>query len=119
MKITLKEFSVTVMLRVKLGIKWRRIPATYGRNGRVIPGLVIWLGKELRFDNVAYELRYYVDGEACYIPAGRNASDAEEQRSTLQARLCAAAAAQAAGIAVAEPAPRRTLQSAELERVYR
>jgi integrase len=111
MKAEQKEMKVTLMIRVKIGGKWRRIPVTYGKTGRVIPGLVIWVGKEYRFEHVSYENRHYKDGNACYIPAGKNASDAEEKRRILQAQLSAKAIAQAAGVAVAEPTERKKLKA--------
>jgi integrase len=105
----IKQVTVTLMIRVKIGDKWRRIPVTYGKTGRVIPGLVILVGKEYRFENVSYENRFYKDGKACYIPAGKNASDAEEKRRTLSQQLSAKAFALDAGVAVAEPADRKKL----------
>jgi|GEM_PF-6895690 len=111
MKIEHQQFKVTLMVRVKIGGKWRRIPAIYGRTGRVVPGLVIWVGKELKFEDVSYEIRYYREGKACYVSAGKNASDAEEKRRTFQAQLSAKAIAQAAGVAVAEPADRKNIKS--------
>jgi integrase len=109
MENTNKQVTVTLMIRVKIAKKWRRVPAIYGKTGRVIPGLVLWAGKELRFDDVAYELRHYKDGNACYAPAGKHASDAEEKRRTLQSQLSAMAIAQAAGIVIAEPTERKTI----------
>ncbi len=109
MKNETKQLTVTLMIRVKIAGKWRRIPVIYGKTGRVIPGLVLWGGGEVQFENVAYELRHYKDGKARYAPAGSHASDAEEKRRILQLQLNAKAIAQAAGIVVAEPTERKTI----------
>lgn len=100
------------MIRVKIGSKWRRIPVIYGKTGRVIPGLVNWAGRELKFEDVAYEARYYKGGKAIYEPVGRNATDAEEKRRTLQAQLSAKAIAKQAGVVVVEDPVRKTIAAA-------
>lgn len=106
-----KQIAVTLMTRTKDPVRsWIRKPVIYGKTGRVIPGLVIIDGKEHKVERVSYELRHYVDGKVRYVPAGKNASDAEERRRTLQAQLVAQAVAQAAGIAVELPTDRKTLQ---------
>jgi integrase len=106
-----KQLSVTLMIRHKNEGKWSRTTVTYGRTGRVVPGLIILNGKELRLEDVAYELRYYANGQACYVPAGKNASDAEEMRRVLAAQLSAKAIAQAAGVAVVETPNRKRLRA--------
>ena len=106
-----KQLTVTLMVRAKIQGKWRRLPALYGRTGRVIPGRVVWHAKELVFENVAYELRHYQGGKARYVPAGKSASDAEQERRTLEMRLNARVIAEAAGILVAEPSDRKTLKT--------
>lgn len=106
-----KEFAVTLMIRAKVEGTWRRLPALYGRTGRVIPGRVIWREKELVLEDVTYEIRHYRDGKACYVPAGKSASDAEEKRRTLQMQLNAKSIAREAGIVVAEPSDRIALKT--------
>lgn len=106
-----KQITVTLMIRAKINQKWRRLPVLYGRTGRVIPGRVIWDGKELVFDDATYEIRHYRGGKACYTPAGKNASTAEEKRRTLQMQLSARALAEAAGVVVAEPSQRKTIKA--------
>jgi hypothetical protein len=88
------------MSRVRVDGVWRRFAASYGKSGRVIPGLVIREGQELRFPEASYELRYYERGKAHYLPAGKNATDAEEQRRTLSAQLSAKSVAKSAGIQI-------------------
>lgn len=105
-----KPFVVTLMIRAKIDGKWRRLPAVYGRTGRVIPGRVIWQEKELALEEVTYEIRHYKEGKATYVPAGKQASHAEERRRALQVQLNARAVAEAAGIIVANPSDRKTIK---------
>jgi integrase len=110
MKADQQEIKVTLMTRVKIDGIWRRMAVVYGKTGRVIPGLTIRDGKERRFEDVAYELRYYRDGKVRYTPAGKNASDAEEKRRTLATRLSAKAIAKDAGVAVIEDPERKSIK---------
>lgn len=106
MKDEFRRRKVTLMIRVKIGDKWVRRRVIYGRSGRVIPGLVLTGSKEVRFHSVSYDIRYFVQGQAKYMPAGTNASDAEELRSTMEQQLSARAIADAAGLKT-EVAPTR------------
>jgi len=98
MKDEFTKRKVTLMIRVKIGDKWVRKQVIYGRSGRVIPGLVIIGSTEVRFHNVSYEVRYFVHGQAKYLPAGTNASDAEDLRCRTAEQLSARAIADAAGL---------------------
>ena len=98
--------KVTLMVRVKIMDKWVRKPAIYGRSWRVIPGLVVIGSKEVRFHNALYDIRYFVRGQAKYLPAGSNASDAEELRARTARQLSAQVIADAAGLKT-EVAPTR------------
>ena len=110
-KLEQREIKVTLMMRAKDKGIWRRVAVAYGKTGRVIPGLVIWEGEEHRLEDVAYELRYYRDGKARYMPAGKNASDAEEKRRTLANQLSAKAIAKDAGVTVVENLERKTIKA--------
>jgi integrase len=98
------------MIRALIEGKWRRVKANYGKSGRVVPGLVIYKGQELQLPDVAYELRFYERGRPQYLPAGRNASDAEEQRKVLAARRSVRSAAEAAGVKIEFDSNRRRLK---------
>jgi len=111
MKSEQQEIKVTLMTRVKIDGIWRRLAVVYGKTGRVIPGLTLWAGKERRFENVAYELRYYKEGKVRYMPAGKNASDAEAKRRTFAIQLSAKAIAKDAGVTVVENLERRTIKA--------
>ncbi|MCL2659451.1 MAG: site-specific integrase [Acidobacteriaceae bacterium] len=106
-------FVVTLMIRAKIGGHWGRFPVTPGKNGRVIPGLVRRKGEpDIRFKpgEVSYEVRHYVNGQAKYIPAGKNLKEAVERRNALEAQLTAIAIAKSAGVTVAGPSDRISLQ---------
>jgi integrase len=105
-----KSLSVTLMSRAKINKKWIRRNAVYGKSGRVKPGLLIINGKEIICEEVAYEIRYYKNGQARYLPAGRNASEAEAKRRTFAAQLTATAIAHAAGVTVVEATDRKAIK---------
>jgi integrase len=109
--VKIKQVTTTLIIRVKIDDDWKRFPVLYGKTGRVVPGLVIWHKKELTFKDVSYEIRYYKGRKVCYVPAGKNASDAEAKRLTLQNQLSAKAIAQAAGIPVADPTERKLIKA--------
>jgi integrase len=109
MKSQYRSKKVTLMSRVRVDGVWRRFDAKYGKSGRVIPGLVIRKGHELRFPEVSYELRYYERGKVHYKRAGKNATDAEEQRRTLAAQLSAKSVAKSAGIEIELDTDRKLL----------
>lgn len=110
MKQLKKERSVTLMSRAKIAGKWVRKKAIYGKSGRVVPGLILHQEQELRLSDVSYDLRYYEGGKPVYLPAGKNASDAEAQRRRLVERLTAKDMAEAAGLQVVLEPDRKTLK---------
>jgi len=61
--------------------------------------------------------RFYEGGKPKYRPAGKNASDAEEQRREFQTRLTAKAIAESAGLTVKSEGERTTLKQAALDYV--
>jgi integrase len=104
------EKSVTLLLRVKHAGKWKRLPAAYGRNGRIRPGYA-QVGKEqIRFDSPAYEIRLYKNRQAKYIPAGRNASDAEAERVRQERLSYARSTAIDAGLKIQDDHERKNLR---------
>jgi integrase len=105
-----KQPIVTLMIRAKINEKWSRFKAVYGRTGRVIPGLVIYDGQELKCSEVSYELRFYKDGKPRYRPAGKNATDAEEQRRTLATRLRIEILAKSAGVGIELESDRKSIR---------
>jgi len=106
-----KQVAVTLMERDKDPFgNWIRKPVIYGKTGRVIPGLVILDGKEVRLEDFCFELRHYVDGKVRYVRAGKSASDAEEMRRRLAGQLTAKAIALAAGVTIVETTERKTLK---------
>lgn len=117
MEPNIKVKKVTLMIRVKLGKQWVRRQVVYGKNGRVIPGLVIVGDKEVRFHAASYDIRYFVAGQAKYLPAGTNASDAEQLRVQMAARLSAKAIADAAGLKTELEPVRKTIKQAAIEYV--
>ena len=114
MEPSIKTKKVTLMIRVKFGNKWARRQAIYGKNGRVIPGLVIVGDKEVRFHAASYDIRYFVGGQAKYLPAGTNASDAEQLRAHMAAQLSAKAIADAAGLTTELAPDRKTIAQSML-----
>jgi integrase len=105
-----RQRTVSLMIRTKVSGKWSRFRAVYGRTGRVIPGLVICEGRELKCSEVSYELRFYKDGKPHYRPAGKNATDAEELRRTLAARLSVQCLAKSAGVDIELESDRKSLK---------
>jgi integrase len=110
MKDQYKERTVTLMIRAKVNGKWSRFRAVYGRTGRVIPGLVISEGDELKCSEVAYELRFYKGGKPHYRAVGKNATDAEEQRRNLAARLRIEVLAKSAGVDIELESDRKSIK---------
>jgi integrase len=108
-----KRRTVTLMLRARVDGKWGRYKAIYGKTGRAIPGLVIVRDQELKFPEVSYELRFYQNGKPHYRAAGKNATDAEEQRRTLSAQLSVKSLAKSAGIEVELATDRKSLKQWE------
>ncbi|MGB7133756.1 MAG: hypothetical protein WBD46_00600, partial [Acidobacteriaceae bacterium] len=51
---TLAQRSVTVTPPAKIDGKWRRVPAAYGRNGRIRPGYAQLGDQQLEFVDPAY-----------------------------------------------------------------
>jgi integrase len=111
MKIERQEIKVTLMIRVKIDGIWRRFAVLYGKSGRVIPGLVILKGSEKQYEDVAYELRHYKGGQACYTPAGKNASEAEAKRRALAIQLSVKAVAKDSGVAIVENFERKAIRA--------
>jgi integrase len=95
-----KQRTVTVMIRANVDGKWIRVKAVYGKSGRLVPGLVIYKDQELRLSDVSYDLRFYKGGKPRYRPAGKNASDAEEQRRLLTSQLSVKSLAESVGMKV-------------------
>ena len=110
MKNQYKQPTVTLMIRVKVNGKWSRCRAVYGKTGRVIPGLVVCEGRELKCSEVSYELRFYRDGKPHYLPVGKNAMDAEERRRALAMRLSAKLLARSVGVDIESDADRKSLK---------
>jgi len=107
-----QERSVIVTLRVKVGGKWRRLPAVYGRNGRIRPGFAQDGDRQVEFADPAYELRLYEDRQPKYIPIGRNAADADAERKKLEknpSKTAAKKAAEGAGGTFVDKEDRQTL----------
>lgn len=115
MKVVVRERKVTLVIRFQFGNKVVRKTVAYGKTGRVVPGLVIIGGKEIRLDNPAYEVRYYVKGQPKYLPAGNNASDAEELRARTASQLTAKAFADAAGLKTDLQPSRKTIKQSKSE----
>src|ERR1035438_4654543 len=115
MKTEVNQKKVTLVIRFQVKNRVVRQKATYGKSKRVIPGLVIINGKEVRLENVAYEVRYYVKGQPKYVPAGRNASDAEELRARIASQSTAQSLADAAGIKTEIELSRLTIKQATAE----
>ena len=98
--------KVTVLLRVKVDGKWKRLPATFGRNGRIRPEFAQVGEEQIEYPEAAYELCLYEHRQARYVPAGRNASDADAKRRIEEARPSERAVkkdASAAGLSVCRP----------------
>jgi integrase len=115
MKFEFKEKTVTLMIGAKIGPKWVRRRVIYGKNGRVVPGLVLIGGKEVHIHKCRYDIRYFVNGQAKYLPAGYVASDAEELRKTFAAQLSVKAVAAAAGLMIPLEPNRKTVKQASIE----
>jgi integrase len=95
-----KQKTVTVMIRANVDGKWIRSKAVYGKSGRVVPGLVVYKGQELRLSDVSYDLRFYKAGKPQYRPAGKSACDAEEQKRVLSGQLSAQSFAESVGMKI-------------------
>jgi len=106
-----RERAVTLLLRVKHRGKWKRLPAAYGRNGRIRPGYAQVGEAQISFDNPAYEIRLYRNRQPKYIPAGRDASDAEVERIRQEKLSSARAKAADAGLRVQEEEQRKRLRT--------
>ena len=105
------ERTVTVTVRVKREGKWTRLPAAYGRNGRIRPGFAQAGKQQVKFDPIVYEVRFYEGRQAKYKTGGRNAQDAETERMRLETEFKARAHAQNAGLKIeAKPEERKTLR---------
>jgi integrase len=81
----------------------------------VIPGLVLIGDKEIRFHSASYDIRYFVGGQAKYLPAGNNAADAEELRAKMVQQFSAKAIADAAGLKTTCDIQRKTIKQAGTE----
>ncbi|HEX4007235.1 MAG TPA: hypothetical protein VHX60_13750 [Acidobacteriaceae bacterium] len=104
--------AVTVTLRVKIDGKWRRLPAAYGRNGRIRPGYAQLGNEQIEFPHPAYEIRLFEDRQAKYIPVGRNATDADARRKKEElspSKTRAKVVARDAGLQVNDTEERKTL----------
>ena len=99
------------MIRTKVDGKWRRFKAVTGKRGRVIPGLVAREGREIQCSDVSYELRFYKDGTPHYMPAGKNAMDAEAQRRSLATRLNAKLIAKSVGADIELDTDRKSIKA--------
>ncbi|MGD0939000.1 MAG: site-specific integrase [Terracidiphilus sp.] len=113
----IKQRTVTLMNRACIDGNWIRTKAVYGKNGRVVPGLIVLEGgREIRLSEVSYELRFYLRGKPHYRPVGKNASDAEEKRKILAIELTAAVLAKKAGakLELSEP-NRKTIEQARAQ----
>ncbi len=107
-----KQRSVTVTLRVKIDGTWRRLPAAYGRNGRIRPGYALIDDRQVGFAEPAYEIRLYENRQTKYIPVGRNATDAEARRKKEElapSKTKAKSIARDAGLQITDTEDRRTL----------
>ena len=107
-----KERSVIVTLRVKVGGKWRRLPAAYGGNGRIRPGYAQVGDQQVEFADPAYELRLYEERQAKYIPFKSGATDADAERKKLEkspSKTAAKNAAESAGGTFVDKEDRQTL----------
>ncbi len=112
MATAMKERSVIVTLRVKVDGKWRRLPAVYGRNGRLRPGFAQDGDRQVEFADPAYELRLYEDRQPRYISIRRNAADADAERKKLEknpSKTAAKKAAEDAGGTFVDKEDRQTL----------
>ena len=111
MKNQSKQPTVGLMIRTKVDGKWRRFKAVTGKRGRVIPGLVAREGREIQCSDVSYELRFYKDGTPHYMPAGKNAMDAEAQRRSLATRLNAKLIAKSVGADIELDTDRKSIKA--------
>lgn len=110
-----QERAVTVMARFPQGGRSIRGKVVYGKNNKIVPGVAIVGGKEVKCPGCSYELRYYVDGVPAYKAVGKIASEAESQRRVLAAQLYAGQLAAAAGLKVEGSPERKSLKEVAKE----
>src|ERR1035441_975641 len=91
--------------------KWRRSPAPRGANGRVRPGHALIKGKAVPVADGVYEIRYYENRRVKYIPAGRNAADADAQRARQEKTSTAMVGAEDRGLQIVTEEERKTLKA--------
>ena len=103
--------TVTLMVRHRdADGKWRRSPAARRANGRVKPGHALVKGNAVPVTDGVYEIRHYENRRVKYIPAGKNAADADAQRARQEKTSTAEAAADDAGLEIVKGEERKTLR---------
>src|ERR1017187_1295116 len=86
----LQSTEVNLTKRVQTGQgprDWRFCRVVLGARGQVRPDLVIVTGKEERHPEGVYYLEWRENGKRIRRPAGRDATDANNQRLAKQAEL--------------------------------
>jgi integrase len=109
--------TVALVRRVKTDGGWRRYPVAYGKNGRVMPGYVQVRGEQVMYELGSYELRYYVERQPKYEPAGEVVSEALALLARFERNMRAQSAAEDAGIVLPTPPDRVVLLPAIEEMV--
>jgi len=99
--------TVGLIVRHRYEGKWRRDPVARGKTDRVRPGWAMLGGLAVQVADPVYELRLYENRKPKYIPAGKNATEADAQRLQEQVRRTARVIAEDAGLVV-QDGPERT-----------
>ena len=103
--------AVTLVWYARTESGWKRFPVITGRNGRIKKGSVLVDGREHKFPDGHFELRYYENRKTKYRNAGTDATEAVNQCDRLQSLSDAKASAMSAGVTVNEPTTRKTIKA--------
>lgn len=105
------------MRRVKTDAGWRYYPAAYATNGRVIPGVVVVAGEQVKHKTGFYGLRYYRGSKVVFEPLKKaTASSAEAARARKESLFSAAIHATKEGIRIVPYDPQRVTLAVQLKR---
>ncbi len=109
--------AVTLMRRVKTDAGWRYYPAAYAPNGRVIPGVVMVAGEEMKHKTGFYGLRYFRGSKVVFEPLKKaTASAAEAARARKESQFSAAIQAKKEGIRIVPFDSQRVTLTAQLKK---
>jgi integrase len=102
--------GVSLVWMAKTESGWKRFPVLAGRNGRIKKGAVLVDGKERRYSDGHFELRYYENRKTKYRNLGSDATEAVNECDRQQNLSDAKASAASAGVTVNEPERRKTIK---------